>query len=181
LQALMLENKRLKCIEPLNLRRRRFPRSTSTPNTQSSGIMAQINGTTKLNGVPHVNGHKDEPTDKEMEEDTNVHTDGTDHIPPAELHENPEHIKKITIPLNDTPAWKPRRKLRVVTIGAGYSGMILAQKLQHKYPKEMNEILDHVIYEAMDDVGGTWSVNTYPGVMCDVPSTIYVRTYCARQ
>jgi hypothetical protein len=134
------------------------------------GVMDQVNGITQ------VNGHKEsEPSDQQLEEDLNVHSSGTYEIPPAELHENPDYIKKITIPLNDTTAWKPRRKLRVVTIGAGYSGMIFAQKLQHKYPKEMDEVLEHVIYEASDDVGGTWSANTYPGVMCDVPSTIYVR------
>lgn len=124
--------------------------------------------------MTRMNGHRDQPTDKQMEEDITTQSNGNHDIPPAELHENPEYIKKITIPLNDTSAWKPRRKLRVVTIGAGYSGMILAQKLQHKYPKDMDEILEHVIYEARDDVGGTWSANTYPGVMCDVPSTIYV-------
>lgn len=128
-----------------------------------------------INGVLAVNGSsKDGPTDQEMEEGGSVPSTGTDEIPPAELHEDPEHIQKITIPLNDTTAWKPRRKLRVVTIGAGYSGMIFAQKLQHKYLTEMEEILDHVIYEAREDVGGTWDANTYPGIMCDVPSAIYV-------
>lgn len=132
--------------------------------------MAKVNGTVQMNGF-----HKHDPTDQEMEEDVDVQANGVDDIPPAELHDNPEYIQKITIPLNDTTAWKPRRKLRVVTIGAGYSGMIFAQKLQHKYPKEADEILEHTIYEARDDVGGTWDANTYPGIMCDVPSTIYVR------
>ena len=133
-----------------------------------------------VNGINQVNGHESGPTDQQMEEDIDVQANGTHEIPPAELHGDPEYIKRITIPLNDTTAWKPRRKLRVVTIGAGYSGMIFAQKLQHKYPKEMDEILEHVIYEARDDVGGTWSANTYPGIMCDVPSTIYVRDHRIR-
>jgi hypothetical protein len=129
----------------------------------------------QINGIPQINGyHKNGSTDQEMEEDASVQANGTDDIPPAELHDNSEYIKNITIPLNDTTAWKPGRKLRVVTIGAGYSGMIFAQKLQHKYPQEMGEILEHVIYEARHDVGGTWDANTYPGIMCDVPSAIYV-------
>ncbi len=100
-----------------------------------------------------------------------------DHIkmPPAELHVNCGYMKEITIPLNDVPAFTPRKKLRVVTIGAGYAGMILAEKLQYKYAKEMDEILEHTIFEAKDCIGGTWVANTYPGVMCDVPSAIYVR------
>jgi hypothetical protein len=47
-------------------------------------------------------------------------------IPPAESHENSEYMKRITIPLNKTYPSRPRKKLRVVAIGAGYSGMTLA-------------------------------------------------------
>ena len=99
---------------------------------------------------------------------------GMNGIPPAASHENREYVRRITIPMKETPAWRPSKKLRVVTIGAGYSGMMLAQKLQHKYADQMDQIVEHVIYEARDSVGGTWGVNTYPGVMCDVPSAIYV-------
>lgn len=83
-------------------------------------------------------------------------------------------MPNITIPLNDSPAFTPERKLRVVTIGAGYSGLIFAHKLQYTYAKEAESILEHTIFEAKDQVGGTWVDNTYPGVQCDVPSAIYV-------
>lgn len=76
--------------------------------------------------------------------------------------------------LKDTPAYMAR-KIRVLTIGAGYSGLTLAQKLQHQHV-DLNEFVDHIIYEARSELGGTWLVNTYPGVVCDVPSHIYVRT-----
>lgn len=99
---------------------------------------------------------------------------GTDGIPPAEARENSEHVKRITVTLNEANAFTPRKKLRVVTIGAGYSGMTLAPKVQPKYAEEMDQIIEHVIYGARDRVGRTWGVSTYPGVMCDVPSTIYV-------
>ena len=64
--------------------------------------------------------------------------------------------------------------MRIVTIGAGFSGLILAHKIQHEHVNDMQYLVDHVIYEAKDVVGGTWVNNTYPGVQCDVPSVIYV-------
>ena len=67
-----------------------------------------------------------------------------------------------TIPLNDQFAYTPRR-LRVVTIGAGYSGLLMAHKFQHRFP-EMKEFVDHTIFEGHSELGGTWLVNTYPGV-----------------
>jgi cation diffusion facilitator CzcD-associated flavoprotein CzcO len=72
----------------------------------------------------------------------------------------------------DEPAYTPR-KLRVVTIGAGYSGLTMAHKIQHQFP-DLQDFIDHTIFEANNGVGGTWKVNTYPGVQCDVPSHIYV-------
>lgn len=81
-------------------------------------------------------------------------------------------LNDITIPLIDRPAYTPR-KLRVVTIGAGYSGLNFAHKIQHEQP-DLENIIDHVIFEANNDVGGTWKVNTYPGVQNDVPAHLYV-------
>jgi cation diffusion facilitator CzcD-associated flavoprotein CzcO len=75
------------------------------------------------------------------------------------------------IPLYRRPMLTPTRKLRVVTIGAGISAMGLAHKFQHEH--KLNNILEHTIYEANSNVGGTWYVNTYPGVACDVPAHIY--------
>lgn len=51
-----------------------------------------------------------------------------------------------------------KRKLRVATIGAGFSGLIMAHKIQHEKP-ELQEFIEHVIYEMNDGVGGTWKVN----------------------
>ncbi|RAH48748.1 flavin-containing monooxygenase [Aspergillus brunneoviolaceus CBS 621.78] len=63
------------------------------------------------------------------------------------------------------------RKLRVVCIGAGISGLNLAYKLQHEAPLDF---VDFVIYEKNPEVGGTWFENIYPGVGCDVPAHSYV-------
>lgn len=90
--------------------------------------------------------------------------DQTDGIPPAEAHGHAEHMRNITVPLRDVNAYTPQKKLRIVTIGAGYAGMTMAQKLQHKYRDEMDTILEHTIYEAKSKAGGTWIANTYPGV-----------------
>ena len=67
------------------------------------------------------------------------------------------------------------RKLKVITIGAGFSGLLMAHKLQHRFP-DMRDIVEHKIFESLHDVGGTWLLNTYPGVQCDVPAHIYVST-----
>ncbi|KAJ3455830.1 hypothetical protein MRS44_017312 [Fusarium solani] len=68
-------------------------------------------------------------------------------------------------------AYTPRR-IKVITIGAGFSGLLMAHKFQHRFP-EMQDIVDHTIFEARSDVGGTWLANHYPGVQCDVPAHIY--------
>lgn len=83
-----------------------------------------------------------------------------------------QHLENASTALKPLPAYTPR-KLRVVTIGAGYSGLTLAHKLQHQH-SDLSDIVNHTIYEARSELGGTWLVNTYPGVVCDVPSHIYV-------
>jgi cation diffusion facilitator CzcD-associated flavoprotein CzcO len=79
---------------------------------------------------------------------------------------------KISIPVNNQPSFTPR-KLRAIIIGAGYSSLTLVHKLRHQHP-EMEDILTYKLFEARSDIGGTWLVNTYPGVQCDVPAHIYV-------
>lgn len=84
----------------------------------------------------------------------------------------PSSHDDYVIPMHDQLAFTPR-KIRVITVGAGFSGLMVAQKFQHRYP-ELQDIIEHKIFEARSDIGGTWLVNTYPGVQCDVPSHIYV-------
>jgi cation diffusion facilitator CzcD-associated flavoprotein CzcO len=55
---------------------------------------------------------------------------------------------------------------RVVVIGAGFGGIGASVRLAERG-------IDHVIFEKMDDVGGTWWANKYPGCRCDVPSHLY--------
>ncbi|KAF5226916.1 hypothetical protein FANTH_14940, partial [Fusarium anthophilum] len=78
------------------------------------------------------------------------------------------------VPISEAPAFTPR-KIRVVCIGAGYSGLMLAYKWKHETP--MEDFVDLTIYEKNEDVGGTWLVNRYPGVACDVPAHIYTFSF----
>ncbi len=59
------------------------------------------------------------------------------------------------------------QQTEVVIIGAGFSGMCMAIKLQEA------GIRDIRILEKAREVGGTWRENTYPGAECDVPSALY--------
>jgi cation diffusion facilitator CzcD-associated flavoprotein CzcO len=59
-----------------------------------------------------------------------------------------------------------RQHHRVAIIGAGFGGIGTSIKLAERG-------IDHVIFEKMDDVGGTWWANKYPGCRCDVPSHLY--------
>jgi len=61
----------------------------------------------------------------------------------------------VRVPLNDQYAFTPR-KLKVITIGAGFSGLLMAHKFQHRYP-EMQEYVEHVILERHGEIGGTVS------------------------
>src|SRR3979490_3245312 len=55
----------------------------------------------------------------------------------------------------------------VVILGAGFSGLGMAIKLQQEGRR------DFIVLERGGDVGGTWWANTYPGCRCDVPSHLY--------
>ncbi|KAJ5202173.1 hypothetical protein N7449_004252 [Penicillium cf. viridicatum] len=87
-----------------------------------------------------------------------------------EVPQRPLEASKNWVPLLDEPLYKPRR-LRVVCVGAGYSGLSLAYEA--KYNKALEGCIDLTIYDKNDDIGGTWLENRYPGVACDVPAHIY--------
>ncbi|OHU62286.1 flavin-containing monooxygenase [Mycobacteroides chelonae] len=61
----------------------------------------------------------------------------------------------------------PLRAPSIVIVGAGFSGICFAAKLLRR------GIMDFVILEKAQDVGGTWRENTYPGLRCDVPTYNY--------
>ncbi len=64
----------------------------------------------------------------------------------------------------------PRARLpedfRVVIVGAGFSGLGMAVQLERLE-------IPYVIYERRGEIGGTWSINTYPDARVDTPSAMY--------
>lgn len=65
------------------------------------------------------------------------------------------------------PTAAPVRPVDVVIIGAGPSGLSACIKLKEQ------GITDAVILDRAPRIGGTWAVNDYPGLRCDVPSELY--------
>lgn len=74
------------------------------------------------------------------------------------------------VPILEQPLFAAR-KLKIVCAGAGYSGLMLAHKIQHALKCE--DEIELVIHEKNDKVGGTWYENKYAGAACDVPAHIY--------
>jgi hydroxyversicolorone monooxygenase len=60
------------------------------------------------------------------------------------------------------------RKIKVLSIGAGVTGIMNAYHIQ-----KLLKNVEHVIYEKNADIGGTWLENRYPGAACDIPSHAY--------
>ncbi|KAK0209013.1 FAD/NAD-binding domain-containing protein [Desarmillaria ectypa] len=64
------------------------------------------------------------------------------------------------------------RPIKVIIIGAGYSGIVAGIRYLQRVPN-----LTLTIYEAERAIGGTWLVNKYPGLKCDIPSHCYQLTF----
>lgn len=61
--------------------------------------------------------------------------------------------------VSETPLGTARH-VRIVTIGAGASGLNMIRTLRMKLGN-----YEHVVYEKNPKVGGTWYENRYPGCM----------------
>jgi 4-hydroxyacetophenone monooxygenase len=72
--------------------------------------------------------------------------------------EDPRHLD-FTLPV-------ARKDFRVLVIGAGMSGIAMAQRLQEAG-------IDYGVAEKNDNPTGTWWENTYPGCRVDSPNHIY--------
>ncbi|MFB7859965.1 flavin-containing monooxygenase [Rhodococcus qingshengii] len=60
----------------------------------------------------------------------------------------------------------PKPGMRIAVLGAGMAGIaagIMAERFGYEYE----------IFEQSNDIGGTWRMNTYPGVAVDTPSLYY--------
>jgi cation diffusion facilitator CzcD-associated flavoprotein CzcO len=58
----------------------------------------------------------------------------------------------------------------VAVVGAGFAGLYALHRL-----RDMGFSVR--VFEAADDVGGTWYWNRYPGARCDVQSVDYSYTF----
>ncbi|KAK9426799.1 putative FAD-binding monooxygenase moxY [Seiridium unicorne] len=80
-------------------------------------------------------------------------------------HDSEPDSSEYRVPQELTWMDPQNRKLRVLTIGAGISGILMAYQIQ----KQCQNV-EHVIYDKNGDIGGTWLLNRYPNAGCDVPS-----------
>ena len=65
---------------------------------------------------------------------------------------------------------RPTPDVDVVVVGAGFAGLYLAYRLSRAGYRLR-------IFEAGDDLGGTWYWNRYPGARVDVPSIDYMYSF----
>ncbi|KAH0565931.1 hypothetical protein GP486_000684 [Trichoglossum hirsutum] len=56
----------------------------------------------------------------------------------------------------------------LVIVGAGESGIAMGCRL-----KQVLGFDQFRIFERQSDIGGTWWINTYPGIACDIPASFY--------
>lgn len=90
----------------------------------------------------------------------------------AHQHENDWYNRDFDgYRVSDHPLYSKRR-LRIVCVGAGASGLQIAYKAER-----VLENIELQIYEKNSDIGGTWLENRYPGCTCDIPSHSYQFTW----
>jgi cation diffusion facilitator CzcD-associated flavoprotein CzcO/acetyl esterase/lipase len=65
---------------------------------------------------------------------------------------------------------RPTPDVHVVVVGAGIAGLYLAYRLSRAGYRLR-------VFEAADDIGGTWYWNRYPGARVDVPSVDYMFSF----
>lgn len=73
------------------------------------------------------------------------------------------------VSIKEEPAYTPR-KLKIICVGAGFSGLTLAYKIKHEL--RLDGVVDYTIYDKNSEIGGTWTENRYPGVRWYAPLRI---------
>ena len=78
----------------------------------------------------------------------------------------------MELPTNINNSEKFPEIIDVVIVGAGFAGLYMLHRLrEHKISAR--------VFEAGDDIGGTWYWNRYPGARCDVESMQYSYSFSA--
>lgn len=86
---------------------------------------------------------------------------GTEFVPV--MQEQAGFVADVPIIPQEVP---PSADYKVLVLGTGMSGISAAIAAA-------DAGFEYEIYEAADDIGGTWRINTYPGVAVDTPSIYY--------
>lgn len=82
---------------------------------------------------------------------------------------------ETTGPIFGSASSVPReRRKRVIIVGGGINGVQQATTLLRDGCVKTSDI--H-IFDALEDFGGVWQKNKYPGCACDVPAMIYTTSY----
>lgn len=74
-----------------------------------------------------------------------------------------DHAAATSFQLHEAPV-DNFRPLKVIVIGAGYSGVYCGIRI----PERLRNV-ELVVYDKNAGVGGTWWENRYPGCACDIP------------
>ncbi|KAF2115611.1 hypothetical protein BDV96DRAFT_492666 [Lophiotrema nucula] len=114
-----------------------------------------------MSAVPNL--PEDTPVPKEVK--TNGHATDANGV------NGDSHYPTPSFKLRDTPV-ENFRPLKVIVIGAGYSGIYLGIRI----PEKLRNVA-LTIYEKNEGIGGTWWENRYLGCACDVPSHSYQFTF----
>ncbi|KAG6850658.1 hypothetical protein H0H93_010386 [Arthromyces matolae] len=88
----------------------------------------------------------------------------TDHL--QRLEQDGQPHRRTNEPIHD------ERPMKIICIGAGASGLLLAYKLQRSFNN-----FELVLYEKNEGISGTWFENRYPGCACDVPAHTYTWSF----
>lgn len=106
--------------------------------------MATVNG--------HPNGHSNGPSNAHSNGHSNGHSNA---------HSNGHSNRHVgaDFTLKNVPV-ENLRPLKVVVVGAGFSGILAAIRI----PEKLRNV-ELVVYEKSERVGGVWWLNKYPG-MC---------------
>ncbi|GAA5875960.1 hypothetical protein JCM8547_000664 [Rhodosporidiobolus lusitaniae] len=84
----------------------------------------------------------------------------------------PRNLDTTPFVLEDHPVGQDGRKLKIAMVGAGFSGIIAAIRIDQRLKN-----IDFDLYEKNYTVGGTWFENAYPGLACDIPAHVYSLTF----
>ncbi|KAF7554996.1 hypothetical protein G7Z17_g2518 [Cylindrodendrum hubeiense] len=85
------------------------------------------------------------------------------------VYKGQPHFTDFKAPIINRAIDDPGRKLRVVMVGTGISGVTTAIR----FPEHLGENIDLQLYDKNPDIGGVWLENRYPGVACDIPAPCF--------